>query len=364
MFSIPNVPDRLAREIYAELCGTLPPPSPDTPEALTIRDERAMAAVAALIPENHFEAELATKIVAQVFHAKHALRDASGPNLTVDARNNYRNQASRTDRDSQSGVRTCSASRPSVTRPRTPPALPPWSAPATGTRTAWRWPAAPSPCSKRNRPTTRRRPANRPAACSSQMDPAEQDPLPYPQRAALIRAFGGLPPNINFGAPEPDLVAAIVASTSPIMLAIGRRRSPRAPASHPARRNPTKQTRETPMIPRRPQRSPAPRRKTVRTGNPEVGCQVADPKRFSNGVASVSPAHFNDRACVGGRVSRGGAFPAGFERAPNSRDFTVSRNRSSTWYRPGIRKMPNTDAASMPKKQTSQRRPASPAGAA
>ena len=105
MFSIPNVPDRLAREIYAELCGTLPPPSPDTPEARTIRDERAMAAVAALIPENHFEAELATQIVAQVFHAKHALRDASGPNLTVDARNNYRNQASRMDRDSQSGVR-------------------------------------------------------------------------------------------------------------------------------------------------------------------------------------------------------------------------------------------------------------------
>ena len=105
MYPIPNVPDRLAREIYAELCGDLPPPSPDTPEARTARDERAMAAVAALIPENAFEAELATQIVAQVFHAKHALRDASRPNLTVDALNNLRNQASRMDRDSQSGVR-------------------------------------------------------------------------------------------------------------------------------------------------------------------------------------------------------------------------------------------------------------------
>ena len=101
----PNVPDRLAYEIYAELCGALPPPSPDTPDARTARDERAMAAVAALIPENHFEAELAALIVAKVFHARHALHDASRPNLTVDALNSYRNQASRMDRDSQSGLR-------------------------------------------------------------------------------------------------------------------------------------------------------------------------------------------------------------------------------------------------------------------
>ena len=59
MHPIPNVPDQLAREIYAELCRDLPPPSPDTPEARTVRDQRAMAAVAALIPENAFEAELA-----------------------------------------------------------------------------------------------------------------------------------------------------------------------------------------------------------------------------------------------------------------------------------------------------------------
>ena len=105
MYPIPNVPDRLAREIYAELCGTLPPPSPDTPEARAIRDERAMAAVAALIPENAFEAELAAQIVAKDFHAKHALRDASRPNLSVDALNNFRNQSSRIDRNSQSGLR-------------------------------------------------------------------------------------------------------------------------------------------------------------------------------------------------------------------------------------------------------------------
>jgi hypothetical protein len=52
------------------------------------------------------------------------------------------------------------------------------------------------------------------------MDPAEQYAALYPQRAALIRAYGGLPLNVNFGAPEPELVTAIVASTSPIMLAL------------------------------------------------------------------------------------------------------------------------------------------------
>ena len=50
-----------------------------------------------------------------------------------------------------------------------------------------------------------------------QMEPAEQFAAIYPQRAALIRAHGGLPPDIDFGAPEPDLVAAIVACTSPLM---------------------------------------------------------------------------------------------------------------------------------------------------
>jgi hypothetical protein len=214
MHPIANVPDRLAYEIYAELCGALPPPSPDTPEARTARDDRAMAAVAALIPENAFEAELAAQIVAKDFHSKHALRDASQPNLTVDARDNLRNQASRMDRDSQSGLRNLlrlqaerrkaeDALRPaamersgywfkdsSLMAPQPPPLLPP-------------------------QPTTEPEEPPRPAL--EQMDPAEQFAAIYPKRAALIRAHGGLPPDIDFGAPEPDLVAAIVACNSPLM---------------------------------------------------------------------------------------------------------------------------------------------------
>ena len=221
MYAIPNVPDRLAREIYAELCGDLPPPSPDTPEARTARDERAMAAVAALIPENAFEAELATQIVAQVFHAKHALRDASRPNLTVDALNNHRNQASRMDRDSQSGVRNLL--RVQAERRKAEDA----ARPAAMERAGY-WYKDSLEMAGRPLPTLTTQPADdaptpdEPPTSFSRWTPAEQFAAIYPQRAALIRAFGGLPPNIDFGAPEPDLVAAIVTSTSPMMLELDR----------------------------------------------------------------------------------------------------------------------------------------------
>jgi hypothetical protein len=54
---------------------------------------------------------------------------------------------------------------------------------------------------------------------------AEHYALIYPDRAALIRAHGGLPTRLTFGPPEPDIVAALVNGTSPAL---------RATAPHPA----------------------------------------------------------------------------------------------------------------------------------
>ncbi len=79
MHSIPNIPDALARSIYADLCRSLPPPPEDTPEARAMRDERAMTAVAHLLPENAAEAEIAMLIVAAQFRAREALCAASDP---------------------------------------------------------------------------------------------------------------------------------------------------------------------------------------------------------------------------------------------------------------------------------------------
>ena len=43
----------------------------------------------------------------------------------------------------------------------------------------------------------------------------------YPQRAALIRALGGLPPKLDFGPPSSEMVHAIVTGTSPVLQALG-----------------------------------------------------------------------------------------------------------------------------------------------
>jgi hypothetical protein len=256
MFSIPNVPDRLAREIYAELCRSLPPPSPDTPEARTARDERAMAAVAALIPENAFEAELAALIVAKDFHAKHALCDASRPNLTVDALNNYRNQASRMDRDSQSGLRNLL--RVQAVRHKAEDAARPAAMERAGYwyKDSLEMAGRPLPLLAPQPADDAPPPGEPPRRVLEQMDPAEQYAVLYPQRAALIRAHGGLPPNANFGPPEPNLVAAIVASTSPIMLGLDEEValltaiSPRKTESRQTNSRDTDDTQASPILPR------------------------------------------------------------------------------------------------------------------
>jgi hypothetical protein len=46
----------------------------------------------------------------------------------------------------------------------------------------------------------------------------------YPERAARIRAAGGLPAKLDFGPPEPELVQAIVHGSSPILLALDHQR--------------------------------------------------------------------------------------------------------------------------------------------
>ncbi len=49
---------------------------------------------------------------------------------------------------------------------------------------------------------------------------AEQYAIIYPRRARLIRSLGRLPPDCDFGPPEPALVQAIVTGTSPALRAV------------------------------------------------------------------------------------------------------------------------------------------------
>ena len=58
MPSIRKIPDTIAREIYAELCRSLPPPPDDTPERRAFLEQHAMTTVVHFLPENAAEATL------------------------------------------------------------------------------------------------------------------------------------------------------------------------------------------------------------------------------------------------------------------------------------------------------------------
>jgi hypothetical protein len=77
MHTLPNLPPSVAREVFANLCATLPPPATDTTEAREMRDNLAMSAVAALHPADAFEALLAVTVVVADFYASDCLRLAT-----------------------------------------------------------------------------------------------------------------------------------------------------------------------------------------------------------------------------------------------------------------------------------------------
>ena len=208
MNAIPSTPAPLGRhEVYAALCRYLPPPSPDTPEARAVRDERAIAAAIALRPADHAEAELAAQIVGADFHAKDALVAASQPNLTVEALRNYRAQASLMARTCHGAIRSLlslqAARKPAkVARPQAAPAAEPPSP-----QTAPQPPRIYDPMAHLSEP--------------------ERFCMTHPGPAARNRAERGLPKRLDFPAPKRDIVQAIVHGTGPIFTALDDARRPK-----------------------------------------------------------------------------------------------------------------------------------------
>jgi hypothetical protein len=105
MYSLPNLPPSVAREVYARLCVLLPPPYADTPEARADRDDTAMAAVAALRPADAFEALFAAQIIGANASAMDSLRLAVQPNQEPKDVHRNRAQAATMMRTMQSGLR-------------------------------------------------------------------------------------------------------------------------------------------------------------------------------------------------------------------------------------------------------------------
>jgi hypothetical protein len=264
----PDPTQQLSHHAYYQLvhtlCGLLPAPLADTPEALLTRNQAAIAKIAALAPVNADEADIATHCVAARAQAEDILRllrchagdiqivmrlnaqFALMERTAVSLRNQLlRLQTARQKREANAEAAgadewaTYIAARklqsaldqrqPPPAQPQAEHAMPalPAEPPAPAEPTAHsavppEREAAPSPARLAATPPRHRR-----RVAAETDDPprdlaAEADHYAniYPRRAGAIRRYGGLPPNCDFGPPDDDLVRAIVTGTSPTLRAL------------------------------------------------------------------------------------------------------------------------------------------------
>ncbi len=112
MYSLPNLPPAVAREVFANLCATLPPPVADTAETCEIRNVAAMAAVAALHPVDAFEVRLAAEAIAADAYTMDCLRLATEHRDDLMKTFRYRAQACAMMRQVQRTLRALRALQP------------------------------------------------------------------------------------------------------------------------------------------------------------------------------------------------------------------------------------------------------------
>ena len=270
-------------QLVHTLCALLPPPLADTPEALLARNDAAIAKVAALLPVNADEDDLAVHCVCARAQAEDVVRlsrvHAADIHLVMKLNAQFalmertalsiraqllRVQTVRLKREANGAAANANDwTRYLVARqmrqaldqglpPAVPaeahvvPALsgePPPPAPApepVAPPPAQVLPAAPPPAEAAQLPLS-------PPATASPSAPARVAAPPrrhthaaadtgepqrdlaaeadhyacvYPRRARSIRQHGGLPPDCDFGPPDDDLIRAIVTGTSPALRAL------------------------------------------------------------------------------------------------------------------------------------------------
>ena len=176
-----NPPGSNYREIFAHLCGMLPPLPDDTPDTRAARHRRAMDAVAALNPADAFEARLAARIVAMDDHAADCLRRAGLAAADPDKMRRCRAQAASMARQSDAALR--SLQRMQATREKQ-------EAETASRRDGARRLLVPRYLGPAPAPDPAP-PAE--AAPFNQLTEADRYAVMYPDRAARIRAAGGLP---------------------------------------------------------------------------------------------------------------------------------------------------------------------------
>ncbi len=227
--TLPNLPASVTYDVLHTLRTTLPPPVTDTPGDLEARIETAMAAVVAYRPADISEALLAAQIVAADAHAKDCFRLAVKPGQDAETTRRCRGQAAAMMRLMQSGLRALQ--RTQEMREKAEAAM--HSAAMERAGYWFRDVAVPAPAAS---PALAEAPAphldapSAPSAAAVHDKPvfdavaeAEHYALIHPDRAAQIRAHGGLPSRLTFGPPEPAIVAALVNGASPALRTIDHR---------------------------------------------------------------------------------------------------------------------------------------------
>jgi hypothetical protein len=204
------LPATVSRVVFAELCSRLPPPPVDTPEARAERDAVAMDAAAALHPADAFEAKLAAMIVAAEAQVADCQRLAVQYRNDLAAALRCRAQATSAMREMRAllrDYRRMQAERDKALNEMHPAAM---ERAGYWFREASVPESAPEPA-----------PAEPPA--DAELTEAERYAVIYPDRAARIRANRGLPPSLDFGPPEPEIVEALVNGTSRILRELDQR---------------------------------------------------------------------------------------------------------------------------------------------
>ncbi len=218
MQTLPNLPPAIAREVFATLCAALPSPATDTPDARATRDEAAMAAVAALHPTDPLEAKFAADIVVAEAYAMDSFRLAGECRNDFAATIKCRAQANATLRQMRSLLRDYR--RTQAERDKALAAMHPAAMERAGYWFHEITVPEPAPPPK---PSEAGEPVPPPTAVTGKFESlseAEQYATLYADRAARIRAAGGLPPRLDFAPPEPEIVEALVNGTSPILRAL------------------------------------------------------------------------------------------------------------------------------------------------
>ena len=205
------------REYFAELCRELPPIPDEDLEARAARQKSTMDAVVALHPENAFEARLAVRIVSTDAHAADALRAAALAAGDAEKVRQCRAQAASMARHSDAALRALL--RIQATREKQEAAMHPAAMARAG---YWfKEVSVPGPDPDPDPgPAPDHDPGPSPTQPKSEPEPDIDAEVRlyaalYPDRVARIREAGGLPPRLDFGPPEPEIVAALLRGVVP-----------------------------------------------------------------------------------------------------------------------------------------------------